>query len=143
MQNQDKKANPTEKALMQPFFSPPLCRGDILVKLYPMENVIPGKPVLVTFGIPFTRGSITPEELKTLRVLKEDHEIPAFVEMLTPWRHIKDECKDCKWVRIARVQISYSFKAQYPDYEVITVEWGKNNRQQNVLTLETPQKMLA
>lgn len=140
MQNQDKNVYLPEKALVQSFFSPPQSSGDMLVKLYPMENVVPGKPVLVTFGIPFTKGTMTPEELKTLRILKNDCEIPSFVEMLTPWRHIEDDRKDCKWVRIARVQISYTFKTQYPDYEVITVEWGKNNRQQNVLTLENPRK---
>jgi hypothetical protein len=140
MEYQDRREYSPDKVLIQPFFASACNAGSILVKLYPMENIVPGKPVLATFGVPFTKGSMPPEALKTLRILKNGSEIPSFVEMLTPWRHMSDSSKDCKWVRIARVQISYTFSSAFPDYEVITVEWGKNCRQMNISTFKDPRK---
>ena len=74
-------------AQVDSFFAPPESRGRLTLRLHPMENVGAGSPRLVTFGVPFTRGSIGASGLATLRVLKGNVELPAFVEQLTPWRH--------------------------------------------------------
>ncbi|HEX6739570.1 MAG TPA: hypothetical protein VF310_14925, partial [Vicinamibacteria bacterium] len=62
-----------------PFFAPPEPSGSLAVRLYPMENVAAGTSRLVTFGMPFTRGSLAPAGLSTVRVLRGGVEIPAYV----------------------------------------------------------------
>lgn len=125
-------------AAVQPFFAPAKSTGSIAIRLYPMENVSPGNPVLVTFGVPFPRGSITSADLVTVRVLRGGSEIPAYVQQLTPWRHTSNPVIDGKSVRVARVQTQYTFTVRYPAYETITVEWGIKNRTRNVATLQNP-----
>jgi hypothetical protein len=126
------------RAAVEPFFAPAQPAGSIAVKLYPTETVAPGVPVLVTFGVPFTRGSLTAERLATVRVLRDGVEVPAFVEQLTPWRHARDARLDGTSVRVARVQITYSFSASFPTSETITVEWGGRARARSVSTLVDP-----
>ena len=114
---------------VEPFFSPPEKKGSITIKLYPMENVKPGVSTLVTFGMPFTRGSVTEKSLANVRIFNEDKtEIPAFVDQLTPWRNIFKTDGDLKSVRFARIQFIYTFSAPYPNYATVTVEWGVNHR---------------
>lgn len=122
----------------QAFTAPAQPSGTVDVKLYPMPNVAPGTPKLVTFGVPFTRGSVTPAGVAQIRVLRGGAEIPAFVEMLTPWRHLTDAAQDGTSVRVARVQITHAFTAAFPGSETITVEWGLNNRARNVATFQDP-----
>jgi len=113
--------------------------GVIDVRLHPIEGVPTATPQLVTFGVPFPRGSITQAGLSKLRVLdSRGAEIPAFVEQLTPWRHANNAALDGTSVRVARIQLRYSFTATYPNSETIRVEWGFNDRSQNVATLENP-----
>lgn len=114
---------------MEPFFSPAEKKGSITVKLYPMENVKPGASTLVTFGMPFTRGSVTEISLANIRVLNDNKtEIPTYVDQLTPWRHIFNTAVDSKSVRFARIQFLYTFSVLYPNHETVTVEWGVNRR---------------
>ena len=72
------------------FFAPAEPAGSVNVRLVPLANVAAGTPEVVTFGVPFTRGSVTPAQLAQVRVLKDGVEVPAFVEQLTPWRSIDD-----------------------------------------------------
>lgn len=125
-------------AAVQSFFAPAETSGSVSVKLYPMENVTSGQTKLVTFGVPFPRGSITPANVSKIRVLKGGVEIPAYVEMQTPWRHITNASLDGASVRVARIQIQYTFTSVYPNSETITVEWGTTNRSLNVSTLTNP-----
>src|SRR5262249_11142934 len=87
-------------------------------------------------GVPFTRGSVTQSQLLQVRVLKDGVEIPAFVEQLTPWRSIDDPTVDGQSVRVARVQIPYTFTALNP--ETVTVQWGGPARTLNRATLQDP-----
>ncbi|MGH9460904.1 MAG: choice-of-anchor D domain-containing protein [Vicinamibacteria bacterium] len=120
------------------FHTPAQTTGSLSVKLYPTEGVTPGARSLVTFGVPFPRGSVTPANLSKVRVLKGGAEIPAHVGMLTPWRHARNTNVDGKSVRVARIQIRYEFTVTYPSYETITVQWGTTARSLNVATLVPP-----
>ena len=86
--------------------------------------------------MPFTRGSVSQSQLSQVRVLKNGVEIPAFVEQLTPWRSIDDPSIDGQSVRVARIQIPYTFAALNP--ETITVQWGGPARTLNRATLQDP-----
>jgi hypothetical protein len=113
--------------------------GVVDVRLHPIEGVAAGTSQLVTFGIPFPRDSITAAGLSKLRVLNaRGVEIPAYVEQLTPWRHINNAALDGTSVRVARVQIRYTFTATYPNFETVRVDWGYNNRTQSLASLENP-----
>ena len=68
----------SSQAQLQPFFAPVQPAGTMSLKLHPMENVTAGSPALVTFGVPFTRGSMSAAGLATLRVLHNGVEVPAF-----------------------------------------------------------------
>ncbi|WP_127579489.1 Ig-like domain-containing protein [Paenibacillus koleovorans] len=125
-------------ASVLPFYASAQTSGSMTVKLYPTENVSPGVSTVVTFGVPFTRGSVAPADLNKIRVLKGGVEIGAFVEMQTPWRHISNPLLDGTSVRVARIQISYTFTNTFPSYEEITVQWGTTTRTQNVSTKVDP-----
>jgi hypothetical protein len=122
----------------QPFLAAPQSSGSLSVRLHPMENVGAGVPRLVTFGVPFTRDSLTVADLQTVKVKKNGVEIPVFVEQLTPWRHTTDAAVDGQSVRVARLQLNYTFAVTYPGFETITVEWGGANRSQSIATLVNP-----
>lgn len=128
----------SSQAQLQPFFAPAQPAGTMSIKLHPMENVTAGSPVLVTFGVPFTRGSMSVAGLATVRVLHNGVEVPAFVEALTPWRHLTNAAVDGQSVRIARVQIHHTFTAVYPASETITIEWGGTARSASVATFTDP-----
>lgn len=113
--------------------------GIVDVRLHPIEGVAAGTQQLVTFGVPFPRGSITQAGLAKVRVLNANGiEIPAFVEQLTPWRHAVTPALDNTSVRVARVQFRYTFASVYPNFETIRVEWGFRDRTQSVASLENP-----
>ncbi len=113
--------------------------GVVDVRLHPVEGIAAGTSQLVTFGIPFPRGSITVAGLSKLRVLNaKGIEVPAYVEQLTPWRHINTAALDGTSVRIARVQIRYTFSAAYPNFETVRIDWGYSNRTQSLGALENP-----
>ena len=118
---------------VEPFMAPAVPAGSIEVRLVPTEVVTPGSNRLVTFGVPFPRGSVSAAGLANLRVLKGGSEIPAFVNQMTPWRHRLDAGLDGSSVRVARIQILYSFAASAP--ETIVVSWGGAPRQLDVPTL--------
>src|SRR5205085_1575959 len=48
---------------IEPFFAPAVPVGSVDVRLHPTEGVPTGAPVLVTFGVPFPRGSLAPAAL--------------------------------------------------------------------------------
>src|SRR5262245_38655208 len=66
------------------FFAPADPSGSVNVQLVPLSGVATGTQEIVTFGVPFTRGSLSQSQLAQVRVLKSGAEIPAFVEQLTP-----------------------------------------------------------
>lgn len=115
----------------EPFLSAAEPSGSIAVKLYPTEGVPPGTAKLVTFGVPFSRGSVDAAGLAKVRVLKAGSEIAAWVEQLTPWRHTTNPLIDGHSVRVARIQIQYAFSVSYPSFETVTVEWGLTTRAQS------------
>lgn len=125
-------------AALEPFVAPAVPAGNLSVRLHPTEVVVPGTPTLVSFGIPFPRGSITAAGLASVRVTRDGVEIPAYVEALTPWRQRHQPALDGASVRIARVQIRYSFAAAFPASETISVSWGGAPRSQNVAALVDP-----
>lgn len=120
-------------AAVEPFFAPPVPQGQLDVRLHPTEDVPVGAPRLVTFGVPFPRGSITAAGLATVRVLREGIEIPAHVEALTPWRHRSDAGVDGQSVRIALVQFTYTVEADFPASDLVQLDWGGAAR-----TLDVP-----
>jgi hypothetical protein len=126
------------RATVEPFFAPAQPSGSVAVRLHPTETVAPGAPTLVTFGVPFTRGSLAPERLATVRVLRNGAEVPAYVEQLTPWRHARDARLDGASVRVARVQIVHTFSARFPASETVTVEWGVRARARSLPSLADP-----
>src|SRR5215212_3063007 len=118
------------------FLAPAEPAGSVNVQLAPLANVTAGVPEIVTFGVPFTRGSVSPSQLGQVRVLKDGAEVPAFVESLTPWRSIDDAGIDGQSVRVARIQIPYTFASLSP--ETITVQWGGPVRTLNRTALQDP-----
>jgi hypothetical protein len=134
--------SPRRPVVLSPRVSKPLIAsperyGILEVRLHPVENIVAGSSQLITFGVPFPRGSITAAGLTTVRVLdRNGAEIPAFVEALTPWRHLNDPQLDGASVRIARIQIRYSLAVAYPNFETVRVEWGFTPRAQSRPALE-------
>jgi hypothetical protein len=126
----------TRHLLAAQFFAPAEPAGSVNVQLVPLANVAAGTQEIVTFGVPFTRGSVNQAQLGHVRVLNNGVEIPAFVEQLTPWRSIDDLAVDGQSVRVARIQIPYTFTALNP--ESITVQWGGPARTLNRTTLQDP-----
>ena len=118
------------------FFAPAEPAGSVNVQLVPLANVAAGTQEIVTFGVPFTRGSVSQSQLAQVRVLKNGVEIPAFVEQLTPWRSIDNPSVDGQSVRVARIQVPYTFTSLNP--ETITVQWGGVARTLNRPTLQDP-----
>jgi hypothetical protein len=113
--------------------------GIVEVRLHPVEGVAAGSEQLITFGVPFPRGSITQAGLSKVRVLdSRGQEIPAYVEQLTPWRHINNAALDNTSVRVARIQIRRSLGVVHPNAEAIRVEWGFSDRTQSRPSLENP-----
>ena len=121
-----------------PFFAPVETSGSLQVKLYPTEGIGAGTQKLVTFGVPFPRGSVTVADLSKVRVLKGGVEIPAYVGQATPWRHATNASLDGTSVRVARIQVLHTLSVTYPSFETITVEWGQVARGQNVGTYTDP-----
>lgn len=125
--------------LYKPLLPDAQLAGSVDVRLHPIEGVPTGSAQLVTFGMPFPRGSITAAGLTNVRVLdSKNREIPAFVEQLTPWRHLSNAALDGSSVRIARIQLRYTFTNVYPNFETIRVQWGLGARTQSLPSLENP-----
>lgn len=122
----------------KPFFAPPLASGMMAVRLQPTEAVTAGSMQLVTFGVPFPRGSMAMGDTGKVRVLDaQGQEVSAFVEALTPWRHAGDPARDGTHVRFARVQVKVAF-ADATTPVAITVAWGGAARTRSVAALEPP-----
>lgn len=118
---------------VEPFMAPAVGSGSLAVQLVPTEAVAAGNSTLVTFGLPFPRGSLTVAGLASVRVLKGGVEIPAYVDQMTPWRHRLDPALDGTSVRVARIQIHHAFAGT--SAETITVSWGGQARQLDVTSL--------
>jgi hypothetical protein len=112
------------------FFAPAQPTGSLPVQLHPTEAVTPGTAVLVTFGLPLPRGSLTVDRLNTVRLMRGGAEIPAHVDQMTPWRHATNPGLDGTSVRVVRIQIRHTFAARQP--ESVTVEWGGAARTRDV-----------
>src|SRR5262245_135250 len=85
------------------FFGTPKPSGTVTLTLRPTEVVSASQPTTVTFGVPFPRGSIS--DPAKIRVLKNGTEIPAYVDVATPWRSITQPSINGASIRVARVQI--------------------------------------
>jgi hypothetical protein len=120
----------------EPFFADAVPTGSLEVRLVPGPAVRAGEPVLVTFGLPLPRGSVTVADLERVRVLAGKRELPAYVDALTPWRHRRDAARDGTSVRVARVQFRHSFGKVAP--ETVTVQWGGDLRARRVEALADP-----
>ena len=96
-------------AAVEPFHAPAVTSGTLAVDLHATAAVNANTPVVVSFGIPFPRGSITAAGLTQLRVLDGANEIPAYVEALTPWRHRSNPAIDGQSLRVVLVQVEVSF----------------------------------
>lgn len=92
-----------------PLFGAAPRSGTLAVELRPTEVVAAGQTQLVTFGVPFPRGALLPTELGQVRLLANGAEVPIWVDMLTPWRHLSDPAQDGQSVRVLRVQLQHSF----------------------------------
>src|SRR4030095_8441999 len=90
---------------VDPFQAPAQTSGTVAVKLYPTEGVATGVARRVTFGVPFTRGSLTPADVAKVRVLKGGVEIPAYVQAIAPWRHVSNPALDGQSVPRVRTHI--------------------------------------
>ncbi len=114
------------------FYAAPVRDGEIAVKLHPTEGLGTSAPRVVTFGIPFPRGAVLPNELGQIRVLNAARqEIAAFVEAQTPWRHAVDATKNATSIRVVRIQIAHTPTAVHPNFDTIYVEWGRSARALN------------
>lgn len=113
---------------VEPFFADAVPQGMIEVRLHATDVVAANAPVIASFGMPFPRGSLTPGQLGTVRVLSESVEIPAYVEELTPWRHRYNSQLDGTSVRVALVQVEVAF-ADPALPKALVVEWGLTPRQ--------------
>src|SRR5215510_12448733 len=60
----------TRHLLAAQFFAPAEPAGSVNVQLVPLANVAAGTQEIVTFGVPFTRGSVSQAQLSQVRVLK-------------------------------------------------------------------------
>src|SRR5262249_24428213 len=118
------------------FFASAELAGSVNVQLVPLANVTAGTQEIVTFGVPFTRGSVSQSQLSNLRVLKNGLEIPAFVEQLTPRRSIADASIHGQSGRAAPFHIPHHLAALNP--ESVTVQWGGPARALNRTTLQDP-----
>jgi hypothetical protein len=114
------------------FYAPAVRDGELVVKLHPTEGLGTTTPRIVTFGVPFPRGSVLPNELGQVRVLNAARqEIAAYVEAQTPWRHAIDTTKNGTSIRVVRIQVEYVPTVAYPNFDTIYVEWGRNIRALN------------
>jgi hypothetical protein len=114
------------------FYAAAVRDRELAIKLHPTEALGTTTARIVTFGMPFPRGSVQPTEIANIRVLNAARqEIPAFVEAQTPWRHAADSTKNGTSVRVARIQISHTPTVNYPNFDTIYVEWGRSARTQN------------
>jgi hypothetical protein len=119
----------SQYVLAAPFYAPAVRDGEMAIKLHPTEGWGSNTTSVVTFGMPFPRGSVLPGEVTRIRVLNaQRQEIPAFVELQTPWRHAVDQSKNGTSVRVARIQIEYTPTVVHPNFETFYVEWGRSAR---------------
>ncbi len=115
-----------------PFHAAAVRDGEIVVKLHPTEALGTTSSRVVTFGVPFPRGSVLMGEIIKIRVLNaQRQEIAAFVEAQTPWRHAQDATKNGTSIRIARIQIDHVPTVVHPNFDTIYVDWGRSNRAHN------------
>jgi hypothetical protein len=115
-----------------PFHAAAARDGELAVKLHPTESLGTTTSRVVTFGVPFPRGSVLPTETTRIRVLNSQRqEIAAYVEAQTPWRHAADATKNGTSIRSMRIQIDHVPSVSFPNFDTIYVEWGRNNRALN------------
>jgi len=117
------------------FLAPAVTQGSLEVTLIPSASVAAGASAVVSFGVPFPRGSISEEGLSSLKVSANGIEIPAFVSQLTPWRHRRSPALNGASVRIALVQVERPF-ATVGAPIAVSVSWGGAPR-----TLNRPQRL--
>ena len=126
-----------------PFFEPATNSGMIEVKLFPTENVPLNTPVKVTFGVPFTRGSLPIDELSKIRLLtvtSTNVEVPIHVKLGTAWHHTTNTSIDNQFVRVAIIQLEYIFSTTYPNSESVYLQYGITDRNENVLNFTPPRQ---
>ena len=89
--------------------------------LHPTEAAPMGSAIVVSFGVPFPRGTVA--DAGRIRVTDEaGTEIPAHVEELARWRSLGGAAGFQESTRSALVQISVTFASASP--KTIRVHWG-------------------
>jgi hypothetical protein len=122
-----------------PFYASPVPDGELAIKIHPTEGWGSGTTSIVTFGMPFPRGSVRVEDLPRIRLLNaQRQEVPVYVEALTPWRHAVDQSKNGTSLRVVRLQFQHSPNVSHPNFETFYVEWGRNARNANRTNLVDP-----
>ena len=114
------------------FHVPVRLEGRTPVTLHPVESVLPGQQVRVSFGVPFPRGFVPAADLSRVRLLDPGGaEQPAYTEVLTPWRDLAAGTS-LSSARSVLVQADVTFRdADYDgdaDPLPMTVEWGRTAR---------------
>lgn len=109
-----------------PLFAESPRSGTVAVVLRPTEVVAAGQTKLVTFGVPFPRGALLPAELGQVRLLLAGAEVPIWIDVLTPWRHLTDPAQDGTSVRVLRVQLQHTFASNAP--VAMTLSWNQSAR---------------
>lgn len=110
-----------------PLFDAAPRSGSLAVELRPTEVVAVGQTQLVTFGVPFPRGALLPTELAQVRLLVNGAEVPIWVDMLTPWRHLGDPAQDGSSVRVLRVQLQHTFGSPVAPVPAL-LSWNQSPR---------------
>lgn len=104
------------------FHAPSASPGVLSIRLHPADGVLPGTPIVASFGVPFPRGSLKVEDLSTIRLLEDGEERPALVEMLSPWRHRYSNSLDGASVRVVLVQVEVVFPQNLEPLD-LTLDW--------------------
>lgn len=117
------------------YFAPAQAQATINIDLHASESLPLNQSAIASFGLPLPRGSLTSAGLATVRVLDGGVEIPAYVELLTPWRHRALPALDGTSVRVALIQVEVSFSSTSP--KRLQVQYGVSPRTLNRPTRAT------
>ncbi len=95
--------------------------GFVVGTAHPLDTAPTGSPVMVSFGVPFPRGTVA--EVGQIRVTDDaGAELPAHVVELTRWRSLAGDASFVESVRAALVQVSLTFATREP--RALQIHWG-------------------
>lgn len=114
--------------LMASLHDLPVVSGSIDIRLFPTESVQDGSEVLVSFGVPFPKGSIYNSDLSKVKGYQNGVEIPLSLAVLGYWESIDGDNSIDKSIRSLRIQVKKSFVTRFPEHELLRLEWGISER---------------